>query len=391
MYSQAPTVDATGYVEADSAKKTTLVSYDSTKRWLVYDEENERWEYWNGSSWAAQIIDAYTKPESDAKYLLNTTDTLEGTFTVEKNATTVNDENGIVVDMELNNTALSGANYTGVKSSLVKNSEHTAYTLTGVDGRVSLDADARPSLVTGLNGYVEYNGLNTSVVNGSLYGARLQAKVTNGGYFNHVIGLKINPLELNNGSSARSLVGIYINGNTGGANNNSAIHISGTGENNAITFPDVDGSDVPSHKIYADDDLNIVSSGDLNIDANVNIFGRTYTNRVNGFNLVNSDNTTIVSRWRHNGDIAVISSNDEIILRPTGDASSTGQVYLKGNVTEFSTDVDVDGEVTADTYNTSTWSIEEVGGDLVISKGGIPLITFKADGTIEATDFKLNP
>lgn len=51
VFSQAQVVDGIGYKEANASKKAILVSFDSTKRWQVFDELNNRWEYWDGDSW----------------------------------------------------------------------------------------------------------------------------------------------------------------------------------------------------------------------------------------------------------------------------------------------------------------------------------------------------
>lgn len=51
VFAQKPRVDATGYKDSSAAKKTELVAQDATRKWIVYDDVNTRFEYWDGDSW----------------------------------------------------------------------------------------------------------------------------------------------------------------------------------------------------------------------------------------------------------------------------------------------------------------------------------------------------
>ena len=51
VFAQKQILDASGYKEADATTKAALVTIDNTLRWLVYDDTNNRWEYYNGSAW----------------------------------------------------------------------------------------------------------------------------------------------------------------------------------------------------------------------------------------------------------------------------------------------------------------------------------------------------
>ncbi|WNH10056.1 hypothetical protein [Thalassobellus suaedae] len=51
IFAQAPIVNGTGYIDANTAKKAALVAFDNTKKWIVFDTGNQRFEYWDGDSW----------------------------------------------------------------------------------------------------------------------------------------------------------------------------------------------------------------------------------------------------------------------------------------------------------------------------------------------------
>ena len=52
-YAQKPKVDGVGYSESSATIKAALVTIDNNRRWQVFDEINQRWEYWDGDSWEA--------------------------------------------------------------------------------------------------------------------------------------------------------------------------------------------------------------------------------------------------------------------------------------------------------------------------------------------------
>tara|TARA_R110002124_G_scaffold5324_4_gene33355 strand:+ start:959 stop:4033 length:3075 start_codon:yes stop_codon:yes gene_type:complete len=96
---------------------------------------------------------------------------------------------------------------------------------------------ARPNVVMGGNFVAQYSGTETSVQAGSLYGVRANVSVSGGGYYNHIMGMKINSPNLSNGSTAGSVWGIYIaDVDVAGGTTYAALNIEGTGENNAIAF-----------------------------------------------------------------------------------------------------------------------------------------------------------
>ena len=96
---------------------------------------------------------------------------------------------------------------------------------------------ARPNILMGGDFIANYNGTSTAVFAGSLYAGRFNVRISNGGYYNHIMGIKINAPILTGGATADSVWGIYISDiDVAGATTYAALNISGTGENNAITF-----------------------------------------------------------------------------------------------------------------------------------------------------------
>tara|TARA_R110000751_G_scaffold93304_1_gene182321 strand:- start:16644 stop:17759 length:1116 start_codon:yes stop_codon:yes gene_type:complete len=96
---------------------------------------------------------------------------------------------------------------------------------------------ARPNILMGGDFIANYNGTSTAVLPGSLYAGRFNVRLSNGGYYNHIMGIKINAPILIGGATAGSVWGIYISDiDVAGATTYAALNISGTGENNAITF-----------------------------------------------------------------------------------------------------------------------------------------------------------
>ena len=127
------------------------------------------------------------------------------------------------------NTALAGRiNYAS--------SNQSSGGVAGVWGNAAVTLE-RPNVVMGGNFVAQYSGTEASVQAGSLYGVRANVSVSGGGYYNHIMGMKINPPNLSNGSTADSVWGIYIaDVDVAGGTIYAALNIEGTGENNAISF-----------------------------------------------------------------------------------------------------------------------------------------------------------
>ena len=81
-FSQQPKATSFVYKKITTAQRDAINVSDATKIPTIYNFTTARFEFYDGSEWLATITDAYTKAETDAKYLLNTTDTFTGTLTV---------------------------------------------------------------------------------------------------------------------------------------------------------------------------------------------------------------------------------------------------------------------------------------------------------------------
>tara|TARA_R110000772_G_scaffold6552_3_gene22960 strand:+ start:506 stop:1624 length:1119 start_codon:yes stop_codon:yes gene_type:complete len=127
----------------------------------------------------------------------------------------------------------------------------------GVLGLGLANGDARPNILMGGDFIANYNGTSTAVLPGSLYAGRFNARISNGGYYNHIMGIKINSPILSGGATANSIWGIYIaDVDIAGATIYAALNIAGTGENNAITFDEgitklwQEGSDLKTNENF---------------------------------------------------------------------------------------------------------------------------------------------
>lgn len=51
LFAQKQIVEAVGFSESDATEKAYLVTIDNTLRWIVYDEVNNQFEYYDGTNW----------------------------------------------------------------------------------------------------------------------------------------------------------------------------------------------------------------------------------------------------------------------------------------------------------------------------------------------------
>ena len=107
----------------------------------------------------------------------------------------------------------------------------------GVYGLGLASGLARPNVLMGGDFISNYAGTSTSVQNGSLYAGRFNVRITNGGYYNHIMGVKINAPILSGGATADSVWGMYIaDVDVAGGTTYAALNIEGTGENNSVAW-----------------------------------------------------------------------------------------------------------------------------------------------------------
>ena len=218
----------------------------------------------------------------------------------------------------------------------------------GVLGLGLASGDARPNILMGGDFIANYNGTSTAVLPGSLYAGRFNARISNGGYYNHIMGIKINSPILSGGATANSIWGMYIaDVDVAGASIYAALNIAGTGENNAITFNEgvtklwQEGSDLKTNENFVFENTKYLKFE----DSNGNITGQFGMTGGDDMQLLTDESVVIKSNSVSNSHQLKLrnGNNDQLLnLRfSDGQATFLGDVIAAGYTVTGKTDADV--------------------------------------------------
>ena len=234
----------------------------------------------------------------------------------------------------------------------------------GVLGLGVASGDARPSVLYGGDFIANYSGTNTAVLAGSLYAGRFNARISNGGYYNHIMGIKINSPILSGGATADSIWGIYIaDVDIAGGSTYAALNIAGTGENNAIAFSGdtklwQDGVDLKTNEDFVFKNAKYLKF-ENSAGTQIGSFGMTGGDDMN---LLTDESIVIKSNSVSNGDkFKLRNGNGDFLLDlrwSDGQATFLGDIITPNinlnSLPTFADEAAASSLTTGDVYKTAT-------------------------------------